>query len=69
MLPYTTICLSLPLTSGDLTATQDKDPLSRTFEVSGDVVDGPWPYGWPPFGYCSMSVLFSTFILVLIALY
>jgi hypothetical protein len=36
---YATICSSLPVTSRDVAENQDKDPLSRTEEVIGDLVE------------------------------
>lgn len=54
--------MSLLATSADVTKIKDKDPLSGTNEVNGDVMegasfmqiveDGPWSNGLLPFGYC-----------------
>lgn len=59
---YITIFLSLLATSADVAKIKDKDPLSGTNEVNGDVMeggsfmqiveDGPWSNGLLPFGYC-----------------
>jgi hypothetical protein len=63
--------LSLLATSADVTKIKDKDPLSGTNEVNGDVMeggsfmqiveDGPWSIGLLPFGYCPWALTISNF--------